>query len=304
MKNSVFFKQAELMLRTISHISLEKCFALKGGTAINLFLRDLPRLSVDVDLTYIPIEQREKSLSEINLALDRICKSIAKAMPRAKIQLSYSSNKEISKIFIREEEVQIKIEPNFVIRGTVFPCVESSLSKKAEDLFGLSVSTPTLSLADLYGGKICAALDRQHPRDLFDIHILLKNEGITKGIRKTFLVYLISHARPMNELIDPPRKDLRRIFESEFAGMTSEPVLYEELLSAREELIAVLQKDLTTAERRFLLSIKEINPQWELLGIDGIEKLPAVQWKLANLKKMNKKKHGETFIALKRKLNL
>ena len=65
MKSSPFFKQVELLLRTLPYIAAEKCFALKGGTAINLFVRDMPRLSVDVDLTYLPVEPREESLGKI-----------------------------------------------------------------------------------------------------------------------------------------------------------------------------------------------------------------------------------------------
>ena len=305
MKDSPFFKQAELMLRTLPLIAAEKCFALKGGTAINLFVRDMPRLSVDVDLTYLPIEPREKSLTEIGAALGRISSAIARAMPRAKIQAgSMMGDKNIAKLFVRSPEAQIKIEPNQVIRGAIFPSSERTLSKKAEKLFELSVSVPTLSLADLYGGKLCAALDRQHPRDLFDVHLLMKTEGITDDIRKAFVVYLVSHDRPISELIDPVRKDVRRIFDNEFSGMTSDPVRYEDLMESREKLIAVIKNDLTDKERKFLVSVKEMNPQWELLGLDGIDKLPSIQWKLMNVQKMSKKKHAESLAKLKSKLGL
>ena len=212
--------------------------------------------------------------------------------------------KNITKIFVRNAESQIKIEPNLVIRGAIFPCSERTLCKKAEEAFGLSVSTTTLSFADLYGGKICAALDRQHPRDLFDIHLLMETEGITDQVRKAFVVYLASHDRPMTELIDPTRKDIRRIFENEFSGMASTSVIYDDLMAAREKLIAIIKKDLTESERKFLVSVKEMAPQWNLLGLDGIDKLPSIQWKLLNLQKMSKKKHAEALARLKFKLGL
>lgn len=305
MKSGLFFKQVELLLRTLPHIAAEKCFALKGGTAINLFVRDMPRLSVDVDLTYLPVEPREESLEKISAALARIAIAIEKTIPKARVQAGrVTGDQNIAKLFVRTPEAQIKVEPNQVIRGAVFPSVELTLSRKAEKLFELSVSVETLSLADLYGGKICAALDRQHPRDLFDVHLLLKTEGITNDIRKAFVIYLASHDRPINELIDPIRKNVRQTFENEFQGMTSAPVRFEDLMDTREKLISTLRNDLTGAEKSFLVSIKEMNPRWELLELEGIERLPAIQWKLANVRKMSPKKRAEALAKLKAKLGL
>jgi predicted nucleic acid-binding OB-fold protein len=147
-------------------------------------------------------------------------------------------------------------------------------------------------------------LDRQHPRDLFDVRILLEKEGITSEIRKAFVVYLASHDRPIHELLDPTRKDIRGIYEGEFAGMTVEKIEYEDLIAAREELIATVRKELTEEERAFLISLKEGSPKWSLLGLEGIERLPAIQWKLMNIQKMRKKKHAEYLEKLKRILGL
>ncbi len=68
MKNTIYYQRAELLLRVLPAIATESCFALKGGTAINFFIRDLPRLSVDIDLTYLPIESREQTLLHISEA--------------------------------------------------------------------------------------------------------------------------------------------------------------------------------------------------------------------------------------------
>lgn len=305
MKNSPFFKQAKLMIRVLPFIAAEKCFALKGGTAINLFLRDIPRLSVDVDLTYLPIESREVSLNNIHEALKRITKAIRKFISGVRVHEGLvMETKHISKLFVSHHDAQIKIEPNEVIRGTVYPCEEHDLSPSAEKLFELFVSVTTVSLADLFGGKLCAALDRQHPRDLFDVKLLLENEGITDKIRKAFVIYLVSHDRPIHELIDPKKKDIRSIYESEFSGMTAVPVRYEDLIKTRETLISILKKSLTLSEKQFLLSLKEGNPRWGLLEIEGIENLPAIQWKLMNIRKMEKKQHTFAFEKLKSKLGL
>lgn len=153
-------------------------------------------------------------------------------------------------------------------------------------------------LPDLYAGKICAALDRQHPRDLFDIKLLLENEGISDDLRKVFLVYLISHPRPIAEVILPTHKDIRNLFEGEFLRMTEIPVTVEELEEARKDLIHILHSSLTDDEKRFLLSFKAKTPEWTLLGLEGIDQLPAVRWKMINLEKMPKDKHEKALRTL------
>ena len=199
-----------------------------------------------------------------------------------------------------------KAEVNTILRGSVFPGsvreVTNALSTRLNiDLF---VTANVLSSADLYGGKICAALDRQHPRDLFDIKILFENEGLTDDIRRAFVVYLASHDRPMAELLNPKRLDMQKVYESEFHGMTDQPVTYEELIGIREKLISFISDGLTDQERKFLISIKSGEPQWDLMGIDGIERLPALQWKLANVKKIPKGKHESSLTKLREVLGL
>lgn len=306
MKDSPYFKQAELMLKTLPHVAAEICFALKGGTAINLFVRDMPRLSVDIDLTYLPVdEQRDNALKNMSDALARIAGDIKKAIASTRVQESRGQSRErVTKLIVSAGPTRIKIEPNEVIRGSVYPTEERDLTPRAEELFELSVTAQTLSLADLYGGKLCAALDRQHPRDLFDVKLLLDNEGITAEIRKAFVVYLASHDRPIHELLDPAPKNIRLIYENEFAGMTVDSVSYEDLIAARDTLIETLRKELTSGEREFLVSLKAGEPKWNSIGIEGIENLPAIQWKLMNIKKISEKKQKELLEKLRRVLGM
>jgi len=205
LKGSPYFEQAELMLRAVPHVASETCFAIKGGTAINFFVRDMPRLSVDIDLAYLPVDDpRETALNKISDALDRIAAAIEKTITGAKVQESRAEKpKRVTKLIVATRQARIKIEPNEVIRGSVFPVEERELSQNAENLFELTVAAQTLSIADLYGGKLCAALDRQHPRDLFDVKVLLENEGITDKIRKAFVVYLASHNPLVLETLRP-----------------------------------------------------------------------------------------------------
>src|SRR6185437_8338898 len=186
--------QSELLLRVLPSVMKEDCFALKGGTAINLFVRNMPRLSVDIDLTYTPIKDRETSLNEIDEALGRMSSSIEALVPGTKIQGQKGPHsRRLKSLLVLKAGASVKIEPNLVIRGAVYPWNERYLVKTAEKFFNFSVSARILSIADLYGGKICAALDRQHPRDLFDVKVLFESESLTKGIRKAFVVYLASH---------------------------------------------------------------------------------------------------------------
>lgn len=179
------------------------------------------------------------------------------------------------------------------MRGTVFPCELNTLSEKAQTEFETFLEINTVSKADLYAGKLCAALDRQHPRDLFDVKLLLENEGITQTIRQAFVVYLAGHSRPMNELLNPNLNDLTHQFTNEFSGMTNLPITLDELIETRKLLIEIIRENLTNEEREFLLSVKKCDPQWELLPIEGIKELPSLKWKLLNLRKMAKSKHTE-----------
>ena len=305
MKDRPYFKQAQLMLRIMPHVAAEERFALKGGTAINFFVRDMPRLSVDIDLTWLPLEPRDAALANIGQALRHIVAGIRKTMPEVIVQESRPRNAEhASKLFVSTGEATIKIEPNLVLRGTVFPPEERELSAQAEALFELSSSMKTAAFADLYGGKLCAALDRQHPRDLFDIKVLMENEGITDEVRSAFVVYLASHDRPMSELLEPNRKDFRQVYEHEFAGMTMEAVEYDELVAVRERLIETIKKTMTENEKKFLLSVKQGEPDWELLPVSGIDQLPAIQWKLINIRKMKEEKHTQSLEKLQEVLGL
>jgi hypothetical protein len=67
-------------------VNTEACFALKGGTAINFFVRDFSRLSVDIDLVYLPLEDRPTTLQGIDAALQRIATKIRRALPGAQVR--------------------------------------------------------------------------------------------------------------------------------------------------------------------------------------------------------------------------
>ena len=234
-------------------------------------------------------------------ALSRIADAITKAIPDTAIIQSYEDQADALRLFVSQGNDRIKIELSPVLRGSVFPEELREVAPVVEEQFGY-VEMQLLSIPDLYAGKLCAALDRQHPRDLFDVKLLLENEGLTEDLVKTFLVYLISHNRTMAELLRPTRKDIAGIYEGEFLRMSQIDVRLDELLAVREQLIAAINKALTADQRRLLLSFKARRPDWELLGLDGVDKLPSVRWKLRNLERMPEERHRRAYEALERVL--
>ncbi len=227
-RTSSYYRQAQLLSRVLPLVAAEKCFALKGGTAINLFIRDLPRLSVDIDLVYLPMEDRATSLANIHNALTRISDAIEKALRPVNVLKAFKTQDDSLKLIVQQGDAQIKIELSPVLRGTVHPEILMEPVPKVQAEFGYA-EIQVVAFPDLYAGKICAALDRQHPRDLFDIKLLMENEGLSDDLRKTFLVYLISHGRPISELLRPTLKDIRGLYEGEFKQMAEIEVPFEEL---------------------------------------------------------------------------
>lgn len=294
--NNIYRRQVQLLVRVLPLVDTEKCFALKGGTAINLFYRALPRLSVDIDLLYIPMNDREIALLNIKEALSRLSILIQQKIPGTKVQNTHNQSDAL-RLIVSQDEIRIKVELSPVIRGTVFPEIRMEVVEEVEKEFGYA-EMQVASLPDLYAGKICAALDRQHPRDLFDVKFLLENEGLTDNLRKTFLIFLISHQRPMSELLAPNRKDISEIYETEFKQMAEVDVPLEQLEEARENLIHQINSQMTDNEKKFLLSFKSKNPDWTLLEMENstvISNLPSVIWKMINLEKMPIKKHKKAY---------
>ncbi|MGL9623011.1 nucleotidyl transferase AbiEii/AbiGii toxin family protein [Bradyrhizobium sp. U531] len=279
-------RQAALLIETIPFVAAEPDFALKGGTAINLFHRDMPRLSVDIDLTYLPVAPRPESLAAIDAAMKRMAAAIRKALPGARVMDVVNARERIvTKLTVQKGDAQIKIEVTPVIRGCVFEPELRDVAPSVEETFGFA-QMKVVSFADLYAGKLVAALDRQHPRDLFDVRDLLANEGITDDLRKAFIVYLISHDRPISEVVVPRRKAIQHEFTHGFEGMTADEVILNELLEARETLIAEIAGKMPQAHKDFLMGFKRGEADWRLLGVPGAAELPAVRWKQINLDKL------------------
>jgi hypothetical protein len=284
--NPLYTEQVRLLVSVLPSIAKSSCFALKGGTAINLFLRDMPRLSVDIDLAYLPVEDREHSLTAIDTALAIIANDIQHYLPQTKIFTSKLKHTDKRfKLIVWQGNVNVKIEVTPVLRGSVYPAEERELCENAKKTFGF-VKVPVLNFADLYAGKICAALDRQHPRDLYDIYWLFQREGIDEYLKNAFLIYLISHNRPMVELLAPHVKNIESLYRAELEGMVYTSVKFELLRDVLPALVKNIHAVMTEADRKFLMTFKQGTPDWQNFPIPEAVRLPAVQWKMFNLTRM------------------
>jgi predicted nucleotidyltransferase component of viral defense system len=280
--NATYVQTVNLLLDIAPTVFQTPKFAMKGGTALNLFVQNLPRLSVDIDVVFIDHKtDRETALDEISQELKRIESTIIGMGYLAKIRKINSSDE--VKIIISSPVAEVKIEVNFVFRGTVLPVQTLGLSTKTQELFSRNIQLPILSPSELYGSKLVAAMDRQHPRDLFDVLKMYESHGLTLEILDCFVAYLAGHNRPVHEVLFSNIQPMEETFKNEFVGMTSEPISLEVLKNTQNKLMGELPQALTTSHRSFLLSLVTGNPDWSLMPFNHLQEMPAIKWKLRNL---------------------
>ena len=278
----VYAQKVELLLRLMPIVMEEGVFAVHGGTAINLFLKDLPRYSVDIDLTYIPLADRKQSLEDINLHLAFICEQAKKAFKGIHIKPNYDT----SKLLCEWRGKQVKVEVNQTKRGLVGgEATTVPLSDKAQNEFGLYCEANIVPLTQLYGGKIAAALSRQHPRDLFDVKYM---DIPMADCREGLIFCLLGSDRPIHESFAPRLIDQREAMANQFDGMTDIPFTYEEFEETRTKLIADINGMMTDADKDFLVSFELGKPAWSGYEFAYMQNYPSVKWKLINLAKLAK----------------
>ena len=280
--NKEYAEKVEVLLRLLPIVMDEKVFAVHGGSAINLFVRDLPRYSVDIDLTYIPIEGREESLEHIN---DHLM-SIADKAKRAFRGMHIVPKLATSKLLCEYQGKQVKVEVNQTKRGIIGGDVQAlPLCKKAQDEFGMYCEADIVPMTLLYGGKIAAALSRQHPRDLFDVKYM---EYPLAETREGLLFCLLGSDRPIHESFAPNLLDQHDALANQFDGMTDVPFTYEEFEQTRAQLIQDVFALMTAADKSFLVSFEQGEPDWGNFDFSYFKDYPSVQWKLLNLQHLKK----------------
>jgi hypothetical protein len=291
-RDNPYFPQVALIIDLLPLIREETCFALKGGTAINLFLRDLPRLSVDIDLTYLQRETRNDALTNIGASLEQVAGRIEATMPGVAITRLVDKQGNLLKLQFERQGVRVIAEVSPVLRGTVLEPVMMDVSSTVQAELAYT-RMRLLDPRELYAGKLCAALDRQHPRDLFDVKALLEDDGIDASLMNVFVVYLISGNRPIAEMLAPNFLPLEDTYADHFVGMAFKTVSLQELEETRVTMVRLIHEKLTEAHKQFLLTLKQGEPDWSLLPFENIRNLPAVKWKLRNLAAMKPRKREE-----------
>ena len=285
--NKSYIDTVRVLLESLPVIFDTPHFAMKGGTAINLFVQGMPRLSVDVDVVYTDhTVPRPAALKAIGDGLDKARHKLMKLGLEAEVSATKEGDE--IKVFIQRGRVLVKVEVNHVFRGTVLPVELRPLHPEARRVFTTDLSAPVLASAELYGSKLVAALDRQHPRDIFDVRGLYETTGLTADVIECFVCYLAGHNRPVHEVLFSNDLDLAPAFENEFVGMTQRPISLAELQAVRAKLKRQIPAKLTAEHREFLISLVSGETDWKLMKCPHLEKLPAIQWKLQNLARLKK----------------
>ncbi|WP_297099014.1 nucleotidyl transferase AbiEii/AbiGii toxin family protein [Thermomonas sp.] len=285
-----------LLVAILPLLDTEPRFALKGGTAINLFEHDLPRLSVDIDLTWLPMQDFDTDTAQIAESLATLAARLSAPPLRLRVRESGAADaRTINRLIASRGRTQVQIETTPVMRGAVHPVRRMDLRPSVERDFG-SAQVQVLDFADLYGGKMAAALSRQHPRDLFDIGLLLDEDRLDTALWRTFLVYLTASIKPAAEMLAPSApRDFAAVFESQFYGMTQEPVSVEWLLEARQRLLARIRDLLDEPTHAFLLSVEREAPDFDLIGLPHAANMPGVRRKLQNLAQRSSAKRAADY---------
>lgn len=278
-----YIDRVRLLVEILPALAHEPRFALKGGTAINLFEHDLPRLSVDIDLAWLPAHDYAEDAKLIADALGRLA-DVLRARPlQLQVQLSASEGASATRLVASRGRARVQIETTPVMRGTVHPARNMVVRPKVEEAFGFA-SAQVLDFADLYAGKLAAALSRQHPRDLFDVGLLLEDERADQRLWRTFLVYLTCSPKPACEMLAPRiAANFAATFDTHFRGMTTEPIEAQALLDIHARLLSRVAGWLDEPSRAFLRSIEDERPDFNLIGLPRAAELPAVRRKLQNL---------------------
>ncbi len=275
--------RVRLLVEVLPVLAQEPRFALKGGTAINLFEHDLPRLSVDIDLTWLPVHDYAEDATSIAEALLRLA-DVLRARPlQLQVQVSTGERGVVNRLIASRGRARVQIETTPVMRGAVHPVRTMVVRPRVEEAFGFA-EAQVLDFADLYAGKLAAALSRQHPRDLFDVGLLLDDDRTDADLWRTFLVYLTCSPKPASEMLAPRMPaDFEATFEAQFKGMTAEPIDAAALLESRERLLSRVATWLDAPSRAFLRSIEDEQPDFGLIGRAHAAELPGVRRKLHNL---------------------
>lgn len=201
--------------------------------------------------------------------------------------ISVIHKEDVYKLQCSLDGAMVKIEVNATKRGVLGNLEELPLCPKAQVEFQATCKARLVSYSQLYGGKIIAALSRQHPRDLFDCRYM-KGETL-EGVKNGLLLSLLGSDKPIIEVLTPHNISQEQALENQFRGMTDVPFSYADYEQTRQELIKKVNACLDERDKTFLLSFEKGESKWDLCIAGNLSAFPSVQWKQQNILKLKVK---------------
>ena len=296
---SEYQRQATLLIELLPTVARQSDFALYGGTAINLFLLDAPRLSIDLDLKFLPPLKIDAAKARIDEILQEVRAEIEKDIPGTRVEQEQKQDRRLPRLLvIRDRDgALVKIEVNPLQVGSIFSPQPRQLSAKVAADFSVAATTmEILAPAEIYAGKIAAALERAHPRDLFDIRQMPDSIWDDQRLWAALAVCLaMSRGRDLHRLI--AEKNAGKIIVSldyeNFAPMmrTARATL-QELEEAGSRLHARLLSRMPAGCKKLLVDFFCGQADWSAIGVD-IDALPGLQWRSEGIRKMEGRRKRE-----------
>lgn len=130
--------RVRLLIDILPVLGQEPRFALKGGTAINLFEHDLPRLSVDIDLAWLPVHDYAEDARLIAEALEHLANMLRARPLQLQVQLSAGDGAGVTRLVVSRGCARVQIETTPVMRGTVHPTRSMVVRPRVEEVFGFA----------------------------------------------------------------------------------------------------------------------------------------------------------------------
>ncbi len=271
-------------------------FALKGGTALNLYGLNMPRLSLDVDLVFLPEVKAEEASWLQGEALFQFQKLIEQRLPDAEVMSRLDSAQNINALVVRLRRIETAVELVPTTRGHLYPLEKKNLCALGRIYWHHPLPAQLVSWAEVCAGKFMARLERQKARDLMDCDNILKLGPIDDQIRLAFLVEILGRGMPtvrMNsqnlvetiwfplspaDLWTGEPRPVDRVDWSSLTRLVAKPMLRSELDSVQDVLRQELLVKMPAYHKDFLLMWVRGTPHWSLLDYPRLEDRPILQY--------------------------
>ena len=272
--------QMQLLVDLMPYVSED--FAPKGGTAINMFCRDLPRYSVDMDLVYLPRTDRLTAVRSMRGLLEqmrRAAQNGLRGVTTSQVRGGKDATAGLLWVEVRRGEVSVKIETPVSARQTLHAPSILNAVPAAESEFG-PARMKVVSFDEMYAGKVGASLGRRQLRDMFDIFHLLENEGLTEDLFRSFLAYAVADGRPPHMILSRAWHARKLPEQKRWQELMRTTLPMDRLLAANAELRQQCENRITPQVRQFLIDVHDGAADPGVIGIPEASTWPAFLWRM------------------------